>query len=196
MANIDWTLTWNTVLAISTALMVLAIAITAGYAIVQLRHIKKTRCSDLLMRLDEIWDSKDYIHSRWMINKYGYGTTLEEASQNLKEAMMSFDEVNAEEYFIIVRVANFFENLGLLTHNDYLTRKEALGLFGSAARRYWRLFSDFAYYRRQYSTPKQSDAWVYFESLSMEVLKKNRCLEMIKTPIRGIRKRVSKNATQ
>lgn len=168
MTYIDWTLTWSTVLAISTALMALAVAGTAVFAIVQLCNIKKARNSDLLMRLDQIWDSKDYIHSRKMINQYGYGSTPEEASQNLKEAMISFDEANTEEYFIMIRVANFFENLGLLTCKNYLKPKDALELFGGAAKNYWNIFSVWANYARHKRDNPHPDAWVYFEKLALE----------------------------
>lgn len=196
MASIDWTLTWNIVLPISTALMALAVTGTAVFAIVQLWSIKKARCSDLLMRLDQIWDSNDYIHSRTIINQHASGSTLEEGSHNLRESLVSLDEANAEEYFIMIRIANFFENLGFIVYKDYLNRKDALELFGSAAQRYWKLFFEFTCYRRYDGTPKQPDAWIHFESLSTITPKENRCRIIIKAPIRGIRKRLSKNASQ
>ena len=196
MANIDWTLTWNTVLAIATALMALAIVITAIFAIVQLWNIKKARYSDLLMRLDQIWDSKDYIRSRSMVNQHASGSTLGEASKNLKESLVALREAKEEDYFIMVRIANFFENLGFIIFNGYLNRKDALELFGSATRRYWRLFFDFVCYCRNESIPKQLDAWVYFENLSTGVPKENRCLKTIKAPIQKMRKWVGKNANR
>ena len=196
MTYIGWTFIWNTVLAISTAIMASAIVATAIFAIVQLWNIKKSRCSDLLMRLDQIWDSNDYICSRSMINQHASGSTLEECSQSLKELLVSLNESNAEEYFIMGRVANFFENLGFLVYKDYLNHKEALEIFGSTAQRYWKLFSEFAYYQRHNGMPEQPDAWIHFESLSTISPKENRCLKIIKTPISGIFKRLSKNASQ
>jgi len=177
-------------------LMALAITATAVFAIVQLWNIKKSRCSDLLMRLDQIWDSNDYIRSRSMINQDTSGLTLEEASQNLKELLVSLDESNTEEYFIMIRIANFFENLGFLVCKNYLNHKDAFELFGSSAQRYWKLFSEFARYRRYDGTPKQQDAWIHFEILGTTIPKENRCLIIIKTPVRGIRKLLSKNANQ
>ena len=194
--TIDWTLTWNTVLAISTALMAIAIVVTAIFAIVQLWNVKKTRCSDLLMRLDQIWDSNDFIHSRSMINQHAGELTLEEASKSLKELLVSLDKTNAEDYFIMVRIANFFENLGFLVCIGYLNHKDAYELFGASAERYWKLFSEFTNYRRYGGEPKQRDAWIYFESLGTRIPKENRCLIIIKTPIRKIRRRFSKNANQ
>lgn len=98
MSNIDWTVTWNTVLAVSTTVMALAIAATVIYAWLTLRHNKKARYADLLMRLHEIWDSKEYIQSRMMVNKYCHGTTPEESCQNLKGAVVAFDKNDAEEF--------------------------------------------------------------------------------------------------
>ncbi len=189
------TLTWNTVLAIATAVMALAIVITAIFAIVQLWNIKKARCSDLLMRLDQIWDSNDFIRSRSMINQKASGSTLKEASQKLKESLVSLDKANAEEYFIMIRIANFFENLGFLVCKDYLNYNDALELFGSSVHRYWKLFSEFTRYRRDSTTLKQPEAWKHFESLSVRIPKENRYLKIIKIPIRRIRKQLSKNAS-
>ena len=196
MTNIDWALTWNAVLAISTAVMASAIIATAIFAVWHLLHIKKARYSDLLMRLHQIWDSKEYIRSRRMVNQYSSGSTPEEASQNLKESMKSFDEVDAEEFFIMIRLANFFENLGYLTCKGYLGRKHALELFGSAAKRYWSLFFGFVSYQRHERVQAQPDAWIYFEDLALEFPKKNRCLRMLRTPILKIRKRASKDEIQ
>jgi len=166
MGYYDWMLTWNMVLAISTAVMALAIIITAVFAIVQLLNVKKARCSDLLMRLNQVWDSDEYIRSRRTVNRHASGLNLEEQSQSLKESLIAYNDYNAEEYFIMIRVANFFENLGFLIGKKYINRKETLELFGSAANRYWKLFSQFTYYRRNDCTPKQEDAWEYFQTLS------------------------------
>ena len=196
MANIDWLLTWNTVLAIATALMASAIIVTAIFAVRQLLHIRDTRCSDLLMRLHQTWDSNEYIQSRRLINKYSEGSTPEEASQNLKESIKSFLEANAREFFIMLRLANFFENLGYLTYKGYLDHKQALELFGSAAKRYWGLFLGYVNYQRNERPQTQPDAWIYFEGLVRGFPKKNKCLEILKAPILKICKQLSKDATK
>ncbi len=187
MDNINWALTWNTVLAISSGLMTLAIIITAIYAGIQLFNIKKTRCSDLLMRLHQTWDSKEYILSRKTINQYGNGSTLEEASKNLRESLIAFDKINADEFYLIVRIANFFENLGYLTFNGFLHRDDAIQLFGGPAQRYWYIFSDFVDFQRNESDKKQADAWIYYQYLVLGYKKGNRCLHFIATPISKIR---------
>lgn len=196
MASIDWGLTWDMVLAISTSVMALFIVITAIYAIRQLRHIKSARCSSLLMQLHQTWDSKEYIQSRIMINQYNKGSTPEEASRNLTESIKSFNETDAEEFFMMARIANFFENLGYLTCEGHLERKHALGLYGSPARRYWRLFYGFANYQREKTDEAQPDAWVYFQYLGTGCPQKNKCLEKLKTPILRICRYISKNANQ
>ena len=93
ISGIDWTLTWNTVLAISTSIMAIAIVAGACLAVLQLVHIRKSRYSSLLMQLHQTWDSKEYIKS--------------------------LDADDAVEFYEIVRLANFFENLGYLVCDDF-----------------------------------------------------------------------------
>ena len=192
MAAIDWSI----MLSISTAIMACAITITAIYAGIQLLNIKRARCSDLLMRLLQTWGSNDYNYSRRIINQHGKGSTLEEGSQNLRKSLISFDEEDAEEYFIMVRVANFFENLGYLTCKGLLHRDQALELFGGSSKRYWGLFHGFADFLRNESENKLPDTWVYFEYLALGCKKKNRCQHFVKTPIWNIYNLVSKNTNR
>ncbi len=163
MANIDWMLTWSTVLAIATALMALAIIVTAIYAAIQLRHIKKTRSSTILMELHQIWDSDEYIKSRMLVNQYYSGINDKAASKNLIKNFESFEVRNSEEFFLLVRMANFFENLGYSVCEGHLTREQAIALFGGAAKGYWRLLED---YIRLYRIKAQPNVWVYFEYLA------------------------------
>jgi len=101
-----------------------------------------------------------------MINQYGCGSTLEEASKNLKKSLIAFEKDNTEEYYIIVRVPNFFENLGLLVCTGYLNRNDAVELFGGATKNYWRLFSAVINYDRSERDEPRPDVWVYFEKLA------------------------------
>jgi hypothetical protein len=195
MSIIDWNLTWNMILAIATVVMALAIIATAIFAIIQLSHIKKSRYSGLLMQLHQTWESKEYTRPRRLINQHCGNSTMEEASQKLKESLKSWDETDAEEFYSVVRLANFFENLGYLVCNGHLGREDALELFGSTAKRYWELlFVSINYHRTERENP-QPDAWIYFEYLAKGCQNKNRCLEILKTPIRKILKRTSKYAT-
>ena len=191
---IDWMLTWTTVLAIFTALMSLAIIIAGFFAGKQLQHIKRANNSSLIMQLHQTWDSQEYIHSRTMINQHNKGSTPEEASRNLTESLKSFNETDADEFFIMARIANFFENLGYLTCEGHLESKHALELFGSPAKRYWRLFSGLINFLREESDEAQPDAWVYFQYLAEGCPQQNRCLKISKAPILNAYKNSSKNA--
>lgn len=163
MANIDWMLTWNAVLAISTAVMALAIIITAIYAVIQLRHIKKARYSVLLMDLHQTWDSDEYIKSRVLINQHYSGINDEAASKNLIKAFESFEVRSSDEFFLVVRLVNFFENLGYSVCEGHLDRKQAMAIFGDAAKRYWHLVGDYVSFYRNKTQP---GVWVYFEYLA------------------------------
>jgi hypothetical protein len=189
MVNTDWALVWSATLSISTALMASAIITTAIFAVVQLRHIKRARYSSLLMQLLQTWDSNEYIMSRRIFNQYS-NAPMEQASQKFKEAIKSFDEVDADEFYLIVRIPNFFENLGYLTCYGHLDRKHALELFGETAKRYWELLLEFVKYQRNERIPPQPNAWVYFEYLAQGCPKQNECLKTLKTPISKIRKQV------
>ena len=61
-----------------------------------------------------------------------------------------------------------FENLGFLTCKDYLERKDALELFGGAAKNYWNMFSGWADYDRREREKPHPDAWEYFEKFALE----------------------------
>ena len=167
MAAVDWNLTWNMVLAISTGVMAIAIVVMATFAVIQLHHIENARCSNLLMQLHQTWDSDEYIQSRKMINQYSSAPTLEEGSQKLKKVMISFEDKDAQEYFTMLRIANFFENLGFLGWKKYLKRKDALDLFGDTAENYWNLFSALVKYDKYERSDPQPNAWVYFEKLAL-----------------------------
>lgn len=185
MTNIDWTLAWTTILGISTAVMALAIGITAVFAIVQLLHFKKSRYSALLMQVIEVWNSTDYVMARNMIAKHTHGKTEEEVANNFKESMITLDKDSSEDYLTMIKVANFFEYLGFLTcKKDYLTREDALDQFGGASRYYWSIFSALAYYDRLEREPKRTDVWIYFEKLAKEALKEYSALDKSKRHIK------------
>ena len=80
---------------------------------------------------------------------------------------MAFDEADDEEFYIIVRIADFFENLGFLGRKKYIIREDALELFGDTARNYWNLFSALVKYLRTERVNPQPGAWVYFEDLAL-----------------------------
>jgi len=86
--------------------------------------------------------------------------------------LIRFDATNAEEFFVMIRIANFFENLGFLGRKKYLNKKDALELFGDTAKSYWNLFSAFVSYQREEREKKQPAAWIYFEDLAAGFTKK------------------------
>jgi len=160
-------LVWTIVLAISTSVMAIAIGFTAGFAIVQWCSFKKSRHSALLMQIVDMWNSNDYITARNMIGKHSSRKTMSERSNNFKNTMVSLDQNNTPDYLIMVRVANFFENLGYLTcKKDYLPKDDALELFAGSAKYYWTLFSALANYDRNEREPKRPKVWEYFEKLA------------------------------
>lgn len=171
----DWACGWNAVLAISTLVMALAIIITAVFAIIQLNHIKRARYSDLLMRFDQIWDSEEFRRSRHFINSNAKGATLKESSICLKEILIPLDEGDSPKYYDTIIIANFFESLGRLACMEYMKKDDVIEMYGSAARRYWELFSEFTQYLRFESKRNTPSAWICFECLATQSFDHSKC---------------------
>jgi len=169
---------WNAVLAISTSAMAIAIVFSAFYAAIQLQDIKKTRHSALLMQLHQIWDSDSLINARQILNEYCEDISFKEAGVQIAKDVRLLDRENQDKFYIIVRLANFFENLGYLTCKGHLDKKHSLEIFGSAANKYWLLMKDIAYYKRTKPDKAQPDIWKYFEYLGKGCPKKDACLKI------------------
>ncbi len=193
MDGIDWTLTWNTVLAIATVVMALAVAATVIYAWLTVHHNKKARYADLLMRLNQTWDSKQFIKSRMLVNKYCHGITPEESCQNLKKAVVYFDKTDMEEFYIIVRIANFFENLGFLGRKGYIIKEDSVELFGPTAKNYWNMFSSLVKYHRCEREDPQPDAWLYFEDFALGFPNKKERLRKTQALFQRLLRKISPN---
>ena len=178
MSTSDWMLVWSAILALSTVIMAIAIGFTAIYAAVQLRHLKRARRSSILMELAQAWDSDKNVEARKILSVYSEGIPFDKAAKDLASDVKILDKENADKFYTIVRVANFFENLGLLTCEGHLDRKDAMELFGSAAKRYWLLMKDVANYQRKEADKPQPDIWKYFEYLGNGCNKNDACLRI------------------
>jgi len=157
---------WEAMLAISTFVMALAIIASAFYAANQLHHLKKTRYSTLLMDLTRLWECEENIQSRQLINRCCEQLPLIEANAKLYKCAREWDGENSDEFYKLIRLANFFENAGFLVCGKDLDRKDILDLLGSAASKYWSLLEAVIKYQRTERVQPQPDAWEYFECLA------------------------------
>jgi len=104
------------------------IVIIAFYALVfQLRGMveeRRTRESETLMRITQRWDSEELIKARQLIAQY---------KDNLEETIENYGKLNHEEYFDLLKVANFFKDIASLVDRKYLREKLVKDLLGDAA---------------------------------------------------------------
>lgn len=110
--------------------------------------------SDILMRIAEIWDSEDFIKARQLVGKH---------EDNLQEVIQKYEKENQEEYFLITKVANYFENVGVLIDRGYLPRDLVMDLFGDSAGYYYELYQNYITVSRQRG---DTDLYEHFERLA------------------------------
>jgi len=109
--------------------------ILAIVAIIQLGHMRKARLSELIATLGQTWDSKLLMDARQRANE------LADAGK-LKQAIDDGGKANSEEFFILMRIPNFFDSIGAMVEHGDLPKKLAKELFEKPAARYWELYGN------------------------------------------------------
>jgi len=85
--NIDWTLTWTMVQAIFTALMAVAIIVTAGFAVKQLRETAQARHAEVLGRIHEILGDWQVICARQKVKSLPVNFEIESLNDEQRDAI-------------------------------------------------------------------------------------------------------------
>ena len=117
--------------------------------------VRKSRESGLLVHLSEMWNSDEYIKARRVVGEH---------ENNLAQKMKEYEEKNQENYFLIVKVGNYFEHMGILVDRKFLSRDVVVELFGDSIKYYYGLYKDYVTQYRQEKEP--SDLYIYFEHLA------------------------------
>ena len=107
------------------------IAVGFYFAHRQLKSTRNARMSEIVMAITARWNSAELEESRGRINRLGsdLAKTLEEANAS-----------NSDDLYSLVRVANFYDALGLLVMEGSLARSMAYDLFGRAEEHYYSLY--------------------------------------------------------
>jgi len=134
------------------------IAISAFYGlVVQFRGMieeRRARESEILMRITQRWDSEELIKARQFVARH---------KDNLREAIEEYQKQNQEEYFLLTKVANYFEDIGSLVHRGYLRKNLMMDLLGDSANYYYNLYESYIETTRQKGDP---DLYERFEQLA------------------------------
>lgn len=97
----------------------------------QLASAKNARMSEIVMAITARWNGPELEEGRHRINKLGSGLAV---------AIQEADASNSDDFYPLVRVANFFDALGLLVMEGFLSRQMAYDLFGAAEEHYYGLY--------------------------------------------------------
>ena len=87
MTNIDWVLTWNMVQAVFTALMAIAIGVTAVFAVKQLREAARARHAEVLGRIHEILGDPKVIAARQIVKSLPQNFEIESLNDKQRNAV-------------------------------------------------------------------------------------------------------------
>ncbi|MCL0094347.1 hypothetical protein M1N58_00395 [Dehalococcoidales bacterium] len=134
------------------------IAISAFYGlVVQFRGMieeRRARESEILMRITQRWDSEELIKARLFLAKH---------ADNLQEIIEECEKQNREEYFLLTKVGNYFEDIASLVERGYLRKNLIKDLLGDAAEYYYKLYKPFITAQRQKG---DTDLYKHFEGLA------------------------------
>jgi len=97
MTNVDWMLTWNTVQAVFTALMAIAIIVAAVFAVRQLREAARARHAEVLSQIHEILGDPKVVAARQTVKSLPQNFEIESLNDQQRNAVelvtRSFDRV-------------------------------------------------------------------------------------------------------
>lgn len=116
------------------ALIVTPIVIAVGFyfAYKQWASTRNARMAELVVLITCYWNSQEMAESRRAVNECG---------SNLKKAWEDADKTNEiSSYGSLIRVANFFDALGVQVGEGFLDIVIAYDLFGKAEKTYYRLY--------------------------------------------------------
>ena len=123
-------------------------------AVYQWKSGRNTRIAQIMLSITERWDSKEMEESRY--------TIFQHKPKELRNAINEADENNSQELYKLIRVANFFDTVGLMVVEGLLHCETTYRLFGEAEA------NAYKYYAPILSDPKQAKFFRYFNELHKE----------------------------
>lgn len=121
----DWTDYASVAAAIFTALI-------AWFAFVLSRSLQKARQAESLLNFLERWENDSLVKARQMVSSL----TMETLAIAVEEA----DRASSESYFTLIRVADFFEDMGYACKSAYVRTKDVLDEMGAPVAFYYELY--------------------------------------------------------
>ena len=136
----------------------------AAVAMFQLRAARRTSYADLLVRLNEEWNSDAFIASRHLMLKLApVEMEQEEQCRKVTERMRAVEKENHKDYFLLTRPLDFFEELAFLIRKNYIPIEHARRTFGGSMITYYKLFED--YVKEMRKSPGDKNAYKELEEV-------------------------------
>ena len=159
------------VATIATIATPVAIGVGFFFAYRQLQSARNARMAQIVLSITQQWDSKDMVESRNKVHALGDGL-----ASKIKEEINKKD---SEELLTLVKVANFFDNLGLLVMEGCIPCPVAYRLFGRAEEHFY------TYYRPILEEEGYKAYFQYYTQLNEAFLReKARCSPTRPRPVR------------
>lgn len=122
---------WTVVSSLATVGILLVAGIASWWAKGQVQEGKHARQLSSLARLSDTWSS-DLIRRARRIVALG--------EQNFEQVWRKLEEESSEDYFTLVALANFFEDLAILEKEGQLTLDQVIDRFGTTLIYYHKIY--------------------------------------------------------
>ena len=134
MPNDGWIAIGTAAYAFGTGLILFVLVAAAFFARSQLGSMEKSRELSLLIRLGERWDSPILRRARRIAVRAG---------KNLSRDLSRHRKRNSEEYYLLMALANFFEEMGILWKEGQVELDQLADRFRGNVLRYGRDYRQF-----------------------------------------------------
>ena len=143
-----WIMIWTAVYAAFNVFIALVLFAAAVAAVHQLRSMErarqgqldllveaeKARRAQVLTELSKRWDDPLFSESRRKVSSF------EGDPEGLSRRLRELDRKNHRDFYVFIRVANFFEDLALLVDEDAVSLELVEKSLGTPVGYYWNLF--------------------------------------------------------
>lgn len=129
---------------------ILVLALVVAWS--QVKEARRARHAHLLLDLSRRWDDQQLVDSRQISVDY-------ETPEDLREAVKGFRERRHDNYFVLLRIPNFFEHLGLLYHQETVSLEILDNWLGSTIIREWDRWELTVTYLREVSAKTNYHMW-------------------------------------
>jgi len=153
---IRWDVIWDTLKEFLVPIIISAGVIIAWW---ELRHYKRSRQQEFILNMSCMWDSEPFVESKRLIRE------IASSNKDLREALLGYRKNSKIEYYVLMRVPNYFEDLGFLVKEGYLDAHVADSLFGRAIIMHYRYFRNHIQSERDPTNPESCEYFKNFEEL-------------------------------